>query len=197
VPFWGGTPSPASAVMARRSVLLRRPGWTPTIPRLSDTLKFRRKVMSKRLTDGCHPERISKSIAIDDEVSFDRRNLLGGSGAGNKCRSEPNSGARKSAFTDLYDAIWVGEDQFGPTRTSHAPETTLPVEQTAIGSVLRRLAVGEEWLTHVREVDSFLVVESVDRRILAMADSTPGPQEGRKGFHVGVQSDGHIPSMSL
>lgn len=131
------------------------------------------------------------------EVSFDRRNLLGGPGAGNERRSEQKGGAHQRAFRDLYDAIWVGEDQFDPIRTCHAPETTLSMEQTAVGSVPRRLAVCEEWLTHVRELDGLVVVEGVDCRVLAMADSGPSPQKCRKGFHVGVQSDGHIPSMAL
>jgi hypothetical protein len=30
-----------------------------------------------------------------------------------------------------------------------------------------------------------------------VAESRPGSQKGRKRFHVGVQGNGHIPSMAL
>ena len=93
-------------------------------------------MMIEWLTDDCHPQRVSKRVAVDNEVSFDHRHVLSGCSAGNGCRSEQDCGAGNGAFGYLCNSHRVGEDDFGPTGVCHAPEATLTMEQAPVDSVL-------------------------------------------------------------
>jgi len=122
----------------------------------------------KWLPDGCHPKRVTENPTVNSEVTFDRCDLLGSSGAGNVGRSQQNGGIPNGAFSDFHDSIWVRHDEFDPARIRHTPEASLPVKEATVGSVLTDLAIGEEGLADVREIDCFLVVKSIDRWVLAV-----------------------------
>lgn len=125
-------------------------------------------MVRKWLPDGCHPKRVMENLTVNSEVTFDRCDLLGGSGAGNVGRSQQNGGVSDSAFSDFHDSIWVRHDDFDPAWVRHTPEASLPVKEATVGSVRTDLAVGEERLADVREIDGFLVIEGIDCGVLAV-----------------------------
>ena len=125
-------------------------------------------MVRKWLPDGRHPKRVTENPTVDSEVTFDRCDLLGSSGAGNVGRSQQNGAILDGAFSDFHDSIWVRHDEFDPAWIRHAPEASLPVKEATVGTVLGDLAIGEEGLTDVRNIDCFLIVKSIDCWVLAM-----------------------------
>jgi len=152
---------------------------------------------SKWLSDRSHPKGVTENVALNDELTFNLLNLLGGSGAGNAGRRQPDGGVLKGAFCYLHDSVWVRNDKFDPTWVRHPPEARLPMEETTIVSMLTDLAVGEERLTDMRNIDGLLIIKGIDCRIFAVAGPRPGSQQNRQGFYLGAQGCRHNPSMAF
>jgi hypothetical protein len=131
---------------------------------------------SKWLPDRSHPKGVAENVALDDKLTFDRLNVLGGSGAGNAGRRQLDDGVPKTAFCDFHDSVWVSKDDFDPTWGRHPPEARFPMEETTIASMPSHLAVGEERLTDMRYIDGLLIVKGIDCRIFAVTGPRPGSQ---------------------
>jgi hypothetical protein len=152
---------------------------------------------SKWLSDRSHLKRVAENVTLNDELTFNRLNLLGGSRAGNAGRCQPDGCVLKGPFGDFHDSIWVSNDEFDPTWSRHSPEAPLPMKETTIVCMPTDLAVGEKRLADMRYIDGLLIIKGIDCRIFAVTGPRPGPEQNRQGFDLGAHGGCHNPSMAL
>src|SRR5215207_1086485 len=169
-------------------------GRSPHASRL--TSKLGGEVMCERLPDGRHSQRVAEHVTVDREVALDRRDLLGGAGAADDNRPEPDRRALEGTLGDLRDAGRVGEDDLDPPPTRDTPVTRLRVKRSAVTCVARPLSIGEERLADMGEADALVVLERLDRRILTATPTRPGPQQNAKRRDVGMQRWAHPSSVT-
>jgi hypothetical protein len=131
---------------------------------------------SNWLSDRSHPKGVAENIALNDKLTFNRLNVLGGSRAGNAGRRQPDGAVLKGALCDFHDSVWVGDDEFDPTWGRHPPEAPFPMEEPTIARMPTDLAVGEERLTDVRYIDGLLIIKGIDCRIFAVTGPRPDSQ---------------------
>jgi hypothetical protein len=122
----------------------------------------------KWLADRSHPKGVAKNVALNDELTFYRLNLLRGSRASDAGRRQLDGCLLKGAFCYFHDSVWVSNDEFDPTWGRHPPKALLPMEETTIVSMPTDLAVGEKWLSDMRYIDGLLIIKGIDCRIIAV-----------------------------
>ena len=153
---------------------------------LRNPSEFCSEMARKWLSDRSHPKGVAKNVALNDELTFNRLHLLGGSRAGNAGRRQPDRGVLKGAFCDFHDSVWVSNDEFDPTWGRHPPKALLPMEETTIVSMPTDLAVGEERLTDMRNIDGLLIIKGIDCRIFAVAGPDQIPSRTARGSTSGL-----------
>jgi hypothetical protein len=167
-------------------------------------MQFGFEVVGHRKSHRGHPEVVVHHIAAHRERSLDRidplRRRCADDRRGTECEqcAAPLLIGRRpeGALVDLDDTTRVCEDELDHTWRGLADVAGLGVQRPPVVGARGPLGVGQERLAGVAEGDRFVVVERLDRRVLAVPASCPRAEQVGERGDVWVKGRRHPASVA-